>query len=84
MPATVSGQVTTFGSIQDLLRAKVAKVLMAANLGRHHPPEEFEDIKVDADEVVVPDDTDGDSDLDEAPNERIHREQNEMMPHDAT
>ena len=34
----------------DLLqRAKVAKVLMAANLGRHHPPEEFEDIKVDAD-----------------------------------
>ena len=34
----------------DLLqRAKVAKVLMAANLGRHHPPEEFEDTKVDAD-----------------------------------
>ena len=30
-------------------------------------------------EVVVPDDTDGDRDLDEAPNERIHREQNGIV-----
>ena len=30
-------------------------------------------------EVVAPDDTDGDSDLDKAPNERIHREQNGIV-----
>jgi len=29
-------------------RAKVAKVLLDANLGRHHPPSKFEDITVDS------------------------------------
>ena len=32
-----------------LQRAKVAKVLMAANMGKDHPPVQFEDIEVDAD-----------------------------------
>ena len=32
-----------------LQRAKVAKVLMAANIGKDHPPVQFEDIEVDAD-----------------------------------